>query len=251
MPAGIMYREILLPRRTTHSVEHWPPGTVHFMKKSGAKMNESCYCEYDGEFKSRQAPLSATNVYDRTPAKAGRPNSMRTPARVTPSNVDNLSEAAENLEVDFDSEDEKPDDLGFRFADGEEWAFRSSGQNPVAGNVERVRMPPQEISALEGLLVGIAGESKYYFTVNSLTSIVTVRWKHSERGLRWDRFVRTIQTDDSFGFKKSHSSSSSSLSIHAYSECIARAKRWRAWHFCRIYDTRPLAMAPRAHPNVP
>ena len=120
--------------------------------------------------------------------------------------------------------------------------MRSSGQYPDARNFDRVRMPLQEISVLEGLLAGVAGESKYYFTANSLTSIVTVRWKHSERGSLWGRFIKTKQTVGGLCFKKFHSSSSSSLSIHAYAECIARAKRWCAWHSCWIYDTRPFAM---------
>ena len=156
-----------------------------FMKKSGAKMRESCwYCEYDSESTTCQTPLNETNVYARTPAKTGRPPTTRTPASVTPSNVDNLSNTDEDLEPDFDSGDEKPDDLSLCFADDEEWAFRSSGQNPLTENAERVRMPPHGISAMDGLIVGIVGESKYYFAVNSLTAIVTVRSKHSERCLK-------------------------------------------------------------------
>ena len=219
------------------------PDRCVFMKKSGAQMRKNCwYCEYDSEFKTCETPINRTKVYERTPAKAGQSNPVLTSTSVTRRSDDGLSETDGDLEPDFDSGDEKPDDLSFWFGNEEEWAFRSTGRNPFAENVTRERMPPQEISVLEGMLSGIVDDSKYYFTVNSLTSIVTVRWKHSERGMLWERFVRTKQCVDDFGVKKFHSSSSSSLSTHAYPECITRAQRWCAWHSCWIYDTRPMAM---------
>ena len=101
-------------------------------------------------------------------------------------------------------------------------------------------MPQAEVSVLEGLLSSVVDETKYYFQVNTLTSIVTVRWKHSERGVLWERFLNAKQTIDSMGLKKLHSSSSSSLSLHMYEECVTRARRWSAWHSCWVYDTRPI-----------
>ena len=182
---------------------------------------------------------------DRTPPRTA------TRASGSRSDAGNASGADEFGDLHRGSANEKADGIAFWFAEDDEWDFRSRRQNPDAENVERVRMHPQEISVLDGLLAPIADESKYYFTANSLTSIVTIRWKRSERGLRWDRFIRTKKTVGAFVFKKSHPSSSSSLSIHAYSECITRAKRRCAWHSSWIYDTRPMAIAPREPPNVP
>ena len=213
------------------------------MKKTGARMKANCwYCQYDGEFETCLTPVNKTIVYDKAPSKPGQRIPTSTQTHVTHLDDDALSGTTENLQVDLGTDDEKPDDLSFWFDDIEDWALKSNDQNPDAKNFERVRMPPQEISVLEGLLSGIVDESKYYFTVNSLTSIVTVRWKHSERGSLWERFVKTKQTVDGIGFKKFHSSASSSLSIRAYAECIIRDKRWCTWHSRWMYDTRPLAM---------
>ena len=112
---------------------------------------------------------------------------------------------------DCDSDDEKPGDLGFFYGNDGDWVFRPCPQNPAAGNVERKRLPPQEISVIEGLIAGVVGETKYCITVNSLSSVGTIRWKHSERSSHRVRFLRANQTVDGLGAKNLHSISSSSI----------------------------------------
>ena len=218
------------------------PGRCVFLKKSGARAHATAWhCEYDSEFKTCMTPVNTAKVYDNTRAKPGP--TRKTSATNAPIDLESASGTDENEETFLLSDDEKADDLNFWFGEDEGWISRSSRQNPDAENVARVRMPPLEINTLEGLLAPIVDESKYYFAVNSLTSIVTVRWKHSERGLHWDRFTRSKQKVDALGLKKFHSSSSSSLSLHSYAECVARAQRWCCWHSTWIYDTRPMTIA--------
>ena len=218
------------------------------MKKSGAKIHESSWhCEYDGEFKTCLTPPNAPKHYERTPANGDRPSRAKTPADGLHIDASAASDTDGNDDLPCISDDGKAGDLDFWFPKDDGWTFRSNRQNPTAQNVERERMPVQEINVLEGLLAPIVDESKYYLTANSLTSIVTMRWKHSERGLNWGKFTHAKQTVDGLGFKKLHSSSSSSLSVHAYAECVTRAKRRCAWHSSWIYDTRPMTIAPLGH----
>ena len=88
------------------------------------------------------------------------------------------------------SDDGRAGDLAFWIAD-DDWVFRSD--RPRGSGTAHVvtRMPAREISVLRGILAGVVDESKYYITANSLTSILTVRWKHSDRGPNWDRFARS------------------------------------------------------------
>ena len=204
------------------------PGRRVFVKKSGAVLREECwFCEYDGEFKTCLTPVNLPNARGRntsTPAGprvgSGRgcssaPDYHRPPVL----DLGDLSAQCENSEdpdTGLSPDEEMPDNLSFWFTVGEYWAFRSRAGDPLFENVERVRLPPHEISALEGMVADVVDDSKYYITVNSLTSVMTVRWKHAERGLHWARFTRAKKTIDSMGFKKFHSSSISSLSLSAY-----------------------------------
>ena len=101
------------------------------------------------------------------------------------------------------------------------------------------RIPAREIYLSNGILAGVVDESKYYITVSSLASLLTVRWKRSDRGSHWDRFARSKAQIDAKGGKKSHSSSSSPISIHSHAVCVARDRRWCAWNSSWIYDVRP------------
>ena len=136
-------------------------------------------------------------------------------------------EKSEDSEAGLSPDEERPEDLSFRFTVDKDWAFRSRTSNPLVENVDRARLLPREISALEGMVADVVDDSKYYVTVNSLTSVLTVRWKHDERGLHWGRFTRAKTTIGGMWFKQFRSSSSSSLSLHSYAECVIRAKRWR------------------------
>ena len=213
------------------------PSQCVFMKKSGAKLHRDCwYCEYDGEFKTCLTPL---NERERT--NENRPRAPTRPAgSVIDSDIPPVESDGERSVGECYSGDGKPDDLGIWFADDDEWAFRPNAKNLEAKNVERGRLPPQEVSELDGLIPDVADESKYYITANSLTSIVTTRWKHPERATHWGRFTMTKQTVGNLGMGGLHSGSSSSLSLHSYAECAQRARRWVIWHSCWIYDTRPM-----------
>ena len=152
------------------------------------------------------------------------------------------TESVEEKETSESSDEGRAGDLSFWIAD-DDWVFRSSRPCNPAPEEPRSRMSPQEIAVFHGVLEGVVDETKYYVSVNSLTSVLTVRWKHSERGANWDRFVRSKALVDASGGKKFHSSSSSSLSIHSKAVCASRAKRWCAWHSSWIYDVRPTGLA--------
>lgn len=220
-----------------------PPIRCIFMQKKGALMNaNSWFCEYGPEFKTLLTPVKELKTPKQAPKKAGHRPPEGACSNPSPIDVESVCESDASEELGACSDDEKADDLSFWFDIDDEWDARAQPHNPVAQNVDRSRLPIQEINVLQGLLAPLVDETKYYFAVNSLTSIVTVRWKHSERGLNWEKFTRSKKTIDSLGMKKFHSSSSSSLSIHSYDECVTRAKRWCSWHSCWVYDTRPMTL---------
>ena len=191
------------------------------MEKSGAKLIGDCwYCEYEGEFKTCATPME-----ERKPAGGGRPRAYSKPV-VSADPIDIYLEAGENeLPPDeCDSGDEKPGALGFRFAGDDGWASLSRSQNPAAGNVDRERLPPQEISVVEGSISDLMGETEYYITANSLKSVATIRRKHSERSSHWGGFLRSKQSVDGWGVKKLNSCSRSSLSLSAFILRVCEAR---------------------------
>ena len=234
------------------------PERCIFLKKSGASLRGgSWFCEYDGEFKTCLTPVNLTNPYERnssTPAgpTAGRcrggrssPLGSHRPSVVVLGDLSPKSENSEDFDSEVSAEEERPDNLNFWFRVDEDWAFRSRMRNPLLEHVERDRLPPQGISVLEGMVADVVDEAKYYVAANSLTSILTVRWKHAERAQHWGKFTKAKTTIDGLGCKKFHSSSSSSLSLHTYAECVIRAKRWVTWHSTWVYDTRPIFCSPK------
>ena len=48
-------------------------------------------------------------------------------------------------------------------------------------NEAGVRRHAQEMDVSHGVLSGVVEESKYYITLNSMTGILTARWKRSDR----------------------------------------------------------------------
>ena len=141
-------------------------------------------------------------------------------------------------EADDYSDDERADDLDAWLAGEDDWLSNSLQAPDLATRGERERLHVQEIAVLHGFLTGVVDEPKYYIVVNSLTGILTVRRRHPERGLQWERFTKSKAHVGNAGGKM-HSSSSSSLSIHSHSVCVNRARRWCAWRSCWIYDVRP------------
>ena len=213
------------------------PSRCVFMRKSGAEFHlGTWYCSYDGQFKTCLTPPNET----KNTSSSARPTHANVDGNDGYGNTSLCGGDGDLSSVECDSDDEiKPDDLSFWFPDDDDWAFRSSANNADARAVDRERLPPCEASALEGLISDVVDESKYYVSVNTLNSIVTARWKHSERAANWAKFCTSKQTIDILGRKKLHSSSSSSLSLHSYTECVLRAKRWAVWHSTWVYDTRP------------
>ena len=224
------------------------PGRCIFLKKKGAVSTATFWeCEFDGEFKTCLTPINRrkSTVPRKSPLARKEPRSQHPVTRNPPSTDEAPGSSSDDTqdelsETEAFSENERPDDLEFWFRDEDECVFRSRRADPATENVERPRMQSSEIFTLYGMASDVVDDTKYYMTVNSLTSVLTVTWKQSERGLHWGKFVTSKRIIDAARGKKFHASCSSSLSIHSYDECIARAKRWCVWHSTWIYDIRPI-----------
>ena len=156
---------------------------------------------------------------DRNRGYPSSPNTARGPI-VRSGNLPPRCAQIEDPDTAVSHGEERSGDPALRSAQDDEWAFRSRIDNPLVGNAERVNPTPREISVLARAVADVAGDSKYHVAVNSLTSVLTVRWKHAERGSRLGRFIRSENTIGSTGFGKFRAGSSSSLSLHSYAECV-------------------------------
>ena len=225
------------------------PQRCIFLKKKGTHRGKAYwFTEYSAEFQSCLTPVKITRANHAQTAKktvvSNQNGNDRKPSALPEgyeSDSPDVSERNETLgedDVGY-SDDDRADDLAFWLAE-EDWVFRSDKPNDTVRTGARARLPPQEIDFLHGILTGVVDESKYYIVVNSLTSILTVRWRYPERDSHWGRFNQSKELIDAQGGKKFNSSSSSSLSLHSHSACVMRAKRWCAWHASWIYDIRPV-----------
>ena len=102
-------------------------------------------------------------------------------------------------ESDDYSDEERAGDLDAWLAGGDDWIFNSRQAPDLVAREERERLPVQEIAVLQGILTGVVDETKYYIVVNSLTGILTVRWRHPERGLHRERFLKSNAIADNAG----------------------------------------------------
>ena len=231
-----------------------PERCVFLKKKTDVSRSDFWECEYDDEFKTCLTPvnLPKPTIQRNSPRERSTAQTTRRPTQHA-STVDTALEIPpdETLralsETEEYTDDDRPGDLDFWFRDVGDCVFRSKRMGPSAENVERARFHPGEIATLYGMVSDVADESKYYLTVNSITSVLTVTWKQSERGLHWGEFLESRHIIDDARGKKCHASSSSSLSVHSYNECVIRAKRWCVWHSSWIYDVRPIVLLIRTN----
>ena len=140
------------------------------------------------------------------------------------------------------SEDEPADDLNFwlspqndhRGKDGDV----TTNDEALTHTIRHPLMQDQRLK-ISSLISPVVDVRRYSLSVNTITSVVTVVWKLSDRADRWEGFCEAKWKVLSRGHKALRACCNSSLSIHTYEECVARAQRWCCWHAAWVYSERP------------
>ena len=171
---------------------------MYLPKERGVSRGDFGAFEYDGEFGTCLTPINISKpaIPRKSPcAQSAPPNSRRdapnTPSADIPLELPRNETLGVKSESEEYPEDDRPGDLDFWLRGEGDCVLRSKRPVPTTENVERARLRPGEIATLHGMVSDVVDEPKYYLTVNSITSVLTVTWTQSERGLYWGKLLKS------------------------------------------------------------